>query len=104
MSKIIQFRRPEEPEAIKEEPNRWGNGQLFCISCRHEWVGPFEFKPEELTQAECPNCGRFMGQPKYHFVPPNEEDIWYCDCGNNLFMLTEQGHLCPACGTYQRYD
>lgn len=26
------------------------------------------------------------------------------DCGNQLFYLTQEGHLYANCGTYQRYE
>ena len=76
-------------------------GEAFCIQCKHEWVavaiaGTIFF--------ECPNCCTHKGLLKYP-IDINEGEVYReCRCGNSLFRITPEGHLCPNCGIYQNYE
>jgi len=92
MSNVVQF-RPAKDE-------RHASGEAFCLQCRHEWVA---VAPTGTVQLQCPQCLTMKGLFKY---PCNLEAgamIRVCNCGNDLFYLTTEGHLCPNCGTYQSY-
>ena len=86
MGDVVPFER--------EEPHQQGKAR--CIACRHEWeavapVGVFWF--------ECPNCSLCKGA----MVSPTirDEDVWTCNCGNELFVFTPKGAYCPNCGAWQ---
>jgi hypothetical protein len=34
---------------------------------------------------------------------PDGTMVRTCDCGNQLFNITPDGHFCPNCGEYQSY-
>jgi hypothetical protein len=95
---IIPFARPK-PAPIESE--QIGTGQAFCVSCRHEWVA---VAPTGTLDLECPACQRHMGRFKFGFMPPPETEVRECGCGNQLFLLTREGHMCASCGVYQLYD
>lgn len=75
-------------------------GEAFCIQCGHEWQAVAE---PPVKWLECPNCHTMKGLLRFHFYPPEGSYIRVCDCGNELFFLTPEGHLCANCGTYQSY-
>lgn len=75
-------------------------GEAFCIACDHVWEAIAEVGTYRL---ECPQCHAIKGTWRYECVP-SDALVQECACGNQLFYLTEQGHLCPNCGIYQRYD
>lgn len=94
MSNVIEFKKPEQ-----KDPH--GSGEAFCLSCKHEWVA---VAPAGETQLECPKCHTMKGLWKYPFAPADGDFMWKCNCGNNLFYLTPQGHLCANCGILQQYN
>lgn len=83
MNKVVQFPTPSIPTA---------SGEAFCIRCDHRWVATVELGTEYL---ECPECKTLKGVFKYPYAP---ETAWECNCGNQLFYITQDGHLCPNCG------
>ena len=44
------------------------------------------------------------GKWRFEFQPAPGQMVRECNCGNQLFYLTTDGHLCANCGVYQRYD
>lgn len=70
------------------------------MQCDHSWQG---VAPVGAVELQCPKCktlkGRFIGA-----CVPDEVDVRECNCGNQLFYLTREGHMCANCGTYQFYD
>ena len=93
MSNVIEFKPSEETHA---------QGPCICLGCRHEWIGVW---PVGVTVFECPKCGLEKGTPHGLMQFGNEEQlIRVCDCGNEFFLLTPEGHMCAKCGTYQAYD
>jgi len=90
MGEILEF--------TKKEPH--ATGTAICINCREEWIA---VAPVGTNQLECPSCHSTKGIWKFPFVPSEKTLIRVCNCGNDLFYLTQEGHLCANCGTYQRY-
>lgn len=88
---VIPFRQPEP------DPQH-GCGEAFCIACGHTWIG---VAPTGTVHLECPGCGAHKGRWKFEFYPT--ELVRTCNCGNQLFYLTPEGHLCANCGMYQSY-
>ena len=92
MSNVIPFGRQ-----VREQH---GVGEAFCLSCNHTWVATH---PTGTTVFECPSCQRVTGRWKFGFSPSVGQQVRECDCGNQLFYLTPEGHMCASCGRYQRY-
>jgi len=71
-------------------------GPAKCLQCGHEWAATALVGE---TWLECPAChlqkGAFTG-PCY----PHDALIWECACGNELFLISPDGELCPVCGEY----
>lgn len=76
-------------------------GEAFCLQCDHWWVAVAEVG---TTRLECPECHAMKGLFAFECVPAEGTLVRECDCGNQLFYLTQEGHLCPNCGVYQQYD
>jgi len=94
MSNVVAFTKhtPKDPH---------GAGEAFCLGCNHKWVA---VAPVGTTQLECPECHTMKGHWKFEFYPSEEQFVRECNCGNQLFYLTPEGHLCANCGIYQEYD
>jgi hypothetical protein len=75
-------------------------GEAFCLQCRHEWV---QVAPTGTTRFECPKCLTMKGLFKFEHGPNDNELRRECHCGNQLFYLTPEGHMCANCGIYQSY-
>lgn len=84
----------------RAEDDQHGSGPAFCLSCNHTWSAVV---PMGTTILECPACHRHTGRLKFEFYPSDDQQVRVCDCGNQLFYLTPEGHLCANCGIYQRY-
>lgn len=76
-------------------------GEAFCILCDKEWVAT---APVGTVWLECPDCHVQKGLFAFPAMPPEGTYVRECDCGNQLFILTPDGHFCPNCGQYQLYD
>lgn len=77
------------------------SGKAHCLHCGYEWEA---VAPEGTTWLACPECTALKGIFKYPPCVPEGGLVRECQCGNQLFYLTPEGHLCPMCGTYQAYD
>jgi Zn finger protein HypA/HybF involved in hydrogenase expression len=79
---------------LNRAPHRAGPAR--CLGCGHEWTAVAQ---SGETRIECPECktdkGVFQG-----LCYPQDGYIWRCNCGNELFLITPDGELCPACGVY----
>lgn len=93
MAEIINF------ADLKDDPHI--SGQAFCIHCDHEWVA---VAPSGTVDMECPKCHTMKGLFKYPCAPSDGQETWECNCGNQLFYIRPEGHLCPNCGIYQSYE
>jgi ribosomal protein L32 len=85
---------------FKKSQEQHGSGPAFCIACAHEWVA---VAPTGVTALECPACKTQKGRYRFEFTPPEGQMVRECDCGNQLFYMTLEGHLCANCGIYQGY-
>lgn len=83
----------------KADPNM--SGEAFCIQCNHAWVA---CAPIGTVALQCPQCGTTKGRFKFECAPEASTEVRECNCGNQLFYLTREGHLCPNCGIYQLYE
>ena len=92
-AQVIQFKNPDPPK-------QWASGEAFCIACGHEWAAVSETGVEDL---ECPSCKTMKGKWRFEFQPTEGSLVRECNCGNRLFYLTPEGHLCANCGIYQSY-
>ena len=90
---IYEFKKPAAEE-------QHGTGAAFCIACKHQWTAVV---PTGVTEFACPQCERHTGRWCFPFYPNEDQMVRECDCGNQLFYLTPDGHLCANCGLYQRY-
>ena len=90
---VLQFKNKE-----KTEPHLSGNAQ--CVGCGHKWVAVV---PVGTVELECPECKLNKGRMRNLCLPEENEKIWKCDCGCELFVVVEgKGYLCSLCGIYQR--
>lgn len=88
--------------AAKTEPQeQHASGEAFCFACNHNWVAVVA---TGTTEFQCPSCLRVTGRYKFGFYPNVDQIVRACNCGNQLFYLTPDGHLCASCGIYQRYN
>lgn len=92
MSNVIPF--------VRTETVQHGVGEAFCLSCDHSWVAVVETGTECF---ECPGCHRHTGRFKFEFAPTEGQLVRTCRCGNQLFYLTPDGHMCASCGLFQAY-
>lgn len=90
---VIPFNRPVP--AVQH-----GAGQAFCLGCGHEWTAVV---PTGTIQLECPSCKAHKGRWRFEFSPAEGQMVRECNCGNQLFYLTPDGHMCANCGIYQGY-
>jgi hypothetical protein len=87
--------------AFKPKDNKqWATGEAFCIQCGYEWVAVVE---SGIVDLECPECKTFKCKFKFEFRVNEGQKVWECNCGNKLFYLTPEGHLCANCGIYNSY-
>lgn len=91
MSKVIQFPTKQMPHL---------SGEAFCLQCGHEWIA---IAPEGETRFECPKCHTHKGLWKFECTPKNGDFVRECKCGNRLFYIQPDGHMCANCGTFQNY-
>ena len=70
-------------------------GRARCLSCKEEWIS---VSPVGSLWLECPCCGLEKGR----LIFPILRDFphWICNCGNDLFRVTEEGYYCPNCGVW----
>lgn len=92
----LQARRADRQRLQQQH----GAGEAFCLSCKHTWTAVV---PTGTESFECPNCHRHSGHWCFEFYPAAGQQVRECQCGNQLFYLTPDGHLCASCGIYQKY-
>lgn len=84
----------------RKESGQHGTGEAFCISCGHTWIAVAQ---TGITALECPECHAHKGRYKFEFAPSEGQMMRACNCGNQLFYLTPDAHMCANCGLFQRY-
>lgn len=72
------------------------SGDARCLQCGHEWTA---IAPTGESWLECPQCQTNKGAFTGNCYPENGL-VWECECGNELFLLTPDGEMCPVCGLY----
>ena len=93
MTKIVDFTK------AKQEREPHVAGQAFCLGCDHEWAAVLPYDADVTKPMECPSCHKHMGRFKYEFMPDGGQ-IFTCNCGNQLFNVTDKYRLfCPRCAT-----
>lgn len=80
--------------------NPYAEGEAFCVACGTTWRA---VAPVGTVDLECPECHTHKGKWKFAFYPNPDQLVRECNCGNQLFYLTPDGHLCANCGIYQQY-
>jgi len=60
--------------------------------------------PVGETRFECPECHTQKGLWKFAFAPKVGDMVRECRCGNQLFYIKPEGHMCANCGTVQDYS
>lgn len=90
MSNVVAFPgRGEDTGPTLEGPVR-------CLRCKHEWhaVGPVGV----YEDFECPKCTTNHGV-RIGLLGPHDGNVWACNCGNQLFILTPtRAPMCALCG------
>lgn len=84
-----------ELESRRFKPH--SSGEARCLACGHEWAA---VAPIGINWFECPSCHTMRGCHKYHYQ--RQDDLWTCQCGNDLFFVTRDGIYCPNCGLWQK--
>ncbi len=77
------------------------SGRAYCIQCDHTWVASV---PVGAVELECPKCRTMKGRFVFACAPEAGTEVRECKCGNQLFYLTREGHMCANCGQYQFYE
>ena len=78
-----------------------GGGEAFCMQCGQEWHA---VAPTGVTRLQCPECRAMKGLFRFEYMPSDDQLMRECSCGNDLFYLTPEGHMCANCGIYQCYE
>lgn len=75
------------------------SGDMKCFSCGHQWVGISLIEDDgSMPCVECPKCKRYFGYYLYPVLPKEDEIIYKCNCGGELFYISEDGPVCIKCG------
>jgi len=86
-----------QTEREKKQPHL--SGEARCMLCQHKWIA---VKPiYDNLFLECPECHSMKGFMVYP-CEPSDGFLWTCNCGNDLFRITNKGTLCANCGQYQQ--
>lgn len=84
-------------QAARAERTPHVSGKARCMGCKHEWVAVAPIGM--VTDLECPSCESMKGVMRFACEPADGLK-WICNCGNDLFMLTDKGApFCVNCGT-----
>lgn len=95
MGKVIDLNQ------YKEDNTECITGTAMCVQCRHQWEAVQPVDGEKWL--ECPSCKLMRGHFYYHVSAPGGE-VYECQCGNQLFIVTPTGTWCPNCATYLIMD
>lgn len=91
MTKIVDFSK------AKQEREPHATGEAFCVMCNHTWVAVVPHTGDPDQRFECPSCHCMAGRFKFEFGP-TEGQLYTCNCGNQLFNITDKYRLyCPRC-------
>jgi len=79
---------------VKDGDGAHLTGEVICTSCHKIWTGVVPVGTHEL---ECPSCHTMKGVFKHHLAPVTNE-VWACNCGNQLFFILKDNIQCCECG------
>lgn len=71
------------------------SGSAKCLDCAHAWAA---VAPNAVEWLECPACALMRGRFVYGCVPPDGTLVFTCECGNDIFHMTDSGAFCLNCG------
>ena len=91
MGDIVEFNPPEETEDYLV-------GEAVCTKCRHTWAAAAPVGTGDLW---CPKCNLDRGAFRFNSYPKEGTPVWNCDCGNDLFHVSDDGVFCIGCGSWQ---
>lgn len=100
---VVTFEPKAKPESLMANGQHL-SGPAKCLACSHEWVAVTEVTSEGYQgDLECPACTCHRGQYVWPFQGPVGEEIWTCNCGGTVFMITRPGTRCVSCGRHQAF-
>ena len=94
MGEIVNLFQPN----VMSRENKVTSGEAVCIACKHTWIAVQEGVSENML--ECPACHAYKGHYRFPHIP-DDHTTWVCNCGNNLFYVSNDGFFCPNCGTHK---
>lgn len=77
------------------QPHMAGHAQ--CLNCQYKWEAVAEIGTLRL---ECPECHTMKGVFR-NLCDPSDSIVWFCECGNDLFIVGPNGCTCCVCGVRQ---
>ncbi len=87
---LKEYKQSKEPHC---------SGVAKCLVCHHEWVA---VAPVGTIELECPKCECVRGFYKYAFGPHENDSIYTCKCGSEVFsfIFRKNFHrmICKNCG------
>ena len=79
-------------------------GQVKCVFCGHEWSGVCPIDPDgNVPCLECPECGLRQGFYMHPILPGPGETTYVCNCGGEVFTVSETGVRCIRCGLLHEF-
>lgn len=92
MGELIQFNKNRPHIA----------GEAKCLACRATWTAVGEAGTRDMY---CPFCDCPRGVWVNPVCAPMNTKFFVCNCGADMFRITEKGILCVSCGEmYKRID
>ncbi len=92
MNNVVPFNAPKSEKHM--------SGPAFCAACKHRWTAVAIIGSIWL---QCPNCETEKGRFEWP-VLAKEVSHFECNCGNDLFHITEEYVYCPNCGQEHIFD
>ena len=74
------------------------SGEIKCFNCGYKWHGISLLKEGKVLPVECPKCKKMYGFFIYPILPNENEIIYECKCGGELFYILKYGIRCIRCG------
>lgn len=82
---------------INLNPSVPASVKCTCLNCAHCFETKIE--PGELDGVTCPVCNTAKTVPFTLVAPPDDIEVYICECGNDLFRDLGEGTLqCAKCG------
>ena len=88
-------RRTQQSDRRRVQQAEHCTGEAKCRDCGAAWTA---VTPIGTTWMECPKCTHLTGRLT-HPIRRSGGHL-ACQCGNDLFHLTEEGPYCNKCGIW----